>query len=378
MTWATCVENSITAFDSADWNRCFPSDPENWAFYRACEEAGPPGFSWHYAAVWENDRPIAVVPAFGTAYRLDTTLRGIWKPLTNQLYRLAPALLSMRLIALGSPVAEICHLGFAPEAPACDRPALLMRIVVALREFGAVNHYGLLGIKDAPSRDDDLWRSALLPSGFTRLPGLPTAVLDLPFSDFEAYLDSLSKATRKDMRRKLRTFKDIRVEQRRQIDDVVEQVSTLYGQTVAHSDLQFEYLPADYFRELLRSLAPEASIFLYWHDSELVAFNFVIETADRLIDKYIGMNYAVVPRFNLYFNSWLHNARYCIERGIPLYQSGQAFYEPKLRLGCRLQPNWQYFRHRNAAINAILRFVAKFVRLDRFDPAIASLVRDVA
>ncbi len=90
-------------------------------------------------------------------------------------------------------------------------------------------------------------------------------------------------------------------------------------------------------------------MFLYWHDGELVAFNFVIETADRLIDKYIGMNYAVVPRLNLYFNSWLHNVRYCIERGIPLYQSGQAFYGPKLRLGCRLQPNWHYFRHRNAA-----------------------------
>jgi Acetyltransferase (GNAT) domain len=378
VTWTTVIENSITAFDIADWNRCFPSDPENWAFYRACEEAGPPGFSWHYAAVRANGRPIAVVPAFGTEYRLDTTVRGVWKRIAKQFYRLAPALLSLRLIALGSPVAEICHLGFAPEAPAGDRTALLKSIVAALREFGAVNHYGLLGIKDAPSCDDDLWRSALLPSGFTRLPGLPTAVLDLPFSDFEAYLDSLSKATRKDMRRKLRPFKDIRVEQRRQIDDVVEQVSTLYAQTVAHSDLQFEYLPADYFRQLLRSLAPEASIFLYWHGGELVAFNFVIETNDRLIDKYIGMDYAVVPSFNLYFNSWLHNVRYCIERGIPLYQSGQAFYGPKLRLGCRLQPNWQYFRHRNAAINAILRFVAKFVRLDRFDPAIANLVRDAA
>ncbi len=85
-------------------------------------------------------------------------------------------------------------------------------------------------------------------------------MLDLPFGDFGSYLDSLSKATRKDMRRKLRAFKDIRIEQRRQIDDVVAQVVTLYEQTVARSDLQFEYLPADYFPQLLRSLAPEASV----------------------------------------------------------------------------------------------------------------------
>jgi hypothetical protein len=378
MTLTVSVENAIAAFDSADWNRCFPSDPENWAFYRACEQAGPPGFAWHYAAVWREGRPIAVAPAFGTEYRLDTTVQGTWKRISDPLYRLAPALLSLRLIALGSPVAEICHLGFAPEAGADDRPALLRRIIAALQEFGAAQRYGLFGVKDAPSRDESLWRDALLCGGFTRLPGLPTAVLDLPFGDFGAYLDSLSKATRKDMRRKLKAFKDIRVEQRRQIDDVVAQVSALYEQTVARSDLQFEYLPANYFPQLLRSLAPQASIFLYWHGGELIAFNLVIETADRLIDKYIGMNYAAVPRFNLYFNSWLHNVRYCIARGIPLYQTGQAFYAPKLRLGCRLQPNWHYFRHRNAAMNAILQVVAKFVRSDRFDPAIANLVRDAA
>ncbi|WP_448956114.1 GNAT family N-acetyltransferase [Labrys neptuniae] len=378
MTLTTVVETSITAFDSAEWDRCFPADPENWAFYHACEQAGPPGFTWYYATVRDNGRPIAVVPAFGTEYRIDTTMQGIGKRITNRLYQLLPALISLRLIALGSPIAEICHLGFAPEVAAHDRPALLKRIIAALHEFGAAKRYGLLGIKDAPSRDDGLWRSALLPSGFTRLPGLPTAVLDLPYADFEAYLASLSKATRKDMRRKLKAFSEIRVEQRREIDDVVGQVSALYEQTVAHSELQFERLPPDFFPQLLRSLAPEASIFLYWHGEELVAFNFVIETADRLIDKYIGMNYAVVPQFSLYFNSWLHNVRYCIERDIPLYQSGQAFYGPKLRLGCRLQPNWQYFRHRNAALNTILQFVAKFVRLDRFDPAIANLVKDAA
>lgn len=378
MTLTAVVENSIAAFDSADWNRCFPSDPENWAFYRACEEAGPPGFTWYYAAIRDNGRLVAVVPAFGTEYRLDTTVQGVLKRITNQIHRLLPALLSLRLIAFGSPVAEICHLGFAPEVPAYERPALLRRIVTALQEFGATKRYGLLGIKDAPARDDGLWRGALAPSGFTRLPGLPTAVLDLPYGSFDGYLESLSKATRKDMRRKLKAFKDIRVEQRRNIDHVVGEVSALYEQTVAHSDLQFEYLPPDYFPQLLRFLAPEASVFLYWHDDELVAFNFVIETADRLIDKYIGMNYAVVPKFNLYFNSWLHNVRYCIERGIPVYQSGQAFYGPKLRLGCRLQPNWQYFRHRNAAVNTILQVVAKFVRLDRFDPAIANLVKEAA
>jgi len=375
MTLQAVVETSITAFAPEDWDRCFPGDPENWAFYRACELAGPPGFEWYYAAILADGRPVALAPAFGTQYRLDTTVQGPMKQVTDRLYRLFPSLLSLRLLAMGSPVAEICHVGFAPEVNSSRQADLLARMVTGLQQFGRQRRYSLLGIKDAPSAADGLWANAMHQRGFTRLPGLPTAILDLPFHSFEDYLASLSRATRKDMRRKMKAFGEIRVEQRHAIDDVVDEVSRLYEETVAHSELQFEYLPADYFPQLLRSLAPQASIFLYWAQDKLVAFNFVIETEGRLIDKYIGMHYEAVPRYSLYFNSWLHNVRYCIERGIPRYQSGQAFYGPKLRLGCELQPNWQYFRHSNMAINAVLQLVARVVRLDHFDPAIAELVR---
>jgi predicted N-acyltransferase len=294
---------------------------------------------------------------------------------TNRLYRIAPSLLSLRLLAIGSPVAEICHLGFAPEVADDRKPWLLQLLVKKLQCFGSEQRYGLFGVKDAPSHETRLWETVLAPAGLTRLPGLPTAMLDLPYASIDDYLATLSRATRKDMRRKMKAFRTVRVEQRRAIDDVAHEVAALYEETVAHSDLKFEHLPPDYFGELLRQLTPDASIFLYWAGENLIAFNFVIEAEDRLIDKYIGINYSLVENYHPYFNSWLCNVRYCIARGIPTYQSGQAFYGPKLRLGCRLQANWQYFRHEHAGMNALLRLVAKFVRLDRFDPAIANLMK---
>jgi predicted N-acyltransferase len=378
MTVTAVVETTISALPAADWDRCFPGEPENWAFYRACERAGPPGFSWYYVAVRHDGRLIAVAPAFGTGYRLDTTVQGAWKRITSRLYRLAPALLTLRLLALGSPVAEICHLGFAPEVAEANKPDLLSRMLQTLQRFAVQQRYGLLGIKDASSADDTLWDDVLTPNGFTRLPGLPTALLDLPYRTLRDYLGSLSRATRKDMRRKAKAFEGVRIERRTSIEDVIGEVSRLYEETVAHSDLQFECLPPDYFQELLRSLTPNANVFLYWAENKLIAFNFVIEVGDRLIDKYIGMDYKVVKKYNTYFNTWLCNVIYCIDHGIPVYQSGQAFYGPKLRLGCRLQPNWQYFRHRNMAMNVILQLVARFVRLDRFDPAIGDIVKGVA
>ena len=376
MTTDVVVETSISAFSQQDWDRCFSDEPENWEFYKVCEQSGPPGFQWYFAAVVEDGRIIAVAPAFGTIYRLDTTVQGRLKRVTERLFQVMPALMSLRLLALGSPVAEICHLGFAPEVPGHRRSSLLDELLSSLRSFGLLHGYRLFGIKDAPACDAQVWNAAMEKQRFTRLPGMPTAVIDLPHSTFDDYLGSLSRATRKDMRRKMKTFAEIRIERRHHVDDVADRIAALYQQTMGRSDLQFENLPQSYFVEFVRRLSPWASMFLYWAEDELIAFNLVIEDQHRLIDKYIGMDYAVVHKYNLYFNTWLTNVRYCVERGIPTYQCGQAFYETKIRLGCRLLPNWMYFRHASVLLNGVLQVVARVVRLDRFDPAIADLVAD--
>lgn len=200
-------------------------------------------------------------------------------------------------------------------------------------------------------------------------------MLDLPYHSVDDYLASLSRATRKDQRRKMKALDDLRIERRRSIEDLAPDMAALYEQTVAHSDLAFEHLPPTYFEEVARQMSPRTCIVLYWSGNRLAAFNFLIESDGRLVDKYVGMDYEAVRRDNLYFNSWLVNVRYCIERGIPRYQSGQALYGPKLRLGCRLEANWQYFRHRNALLNGLLKLIARVVSLDHADPAIAELVK---
>jgi hypothetical protein len=116
---------------------------------------------------------------------------------------------------------------------------------------------------------------------------------------------------------------------------------------------------------------------LYWLGDTLVAFNLLLDAPGRVIDKEIGMRYDVARTYNLYFLSWMTNVRHCIARRIPVYQSGQGLYGPKLRLGSRLQPQWQYFRHRNPVINAILRLVSRVTRLDRSEPAIQAMLRSL-
>lgn len=376
MASVATIFTSIEDIGECGWNRCFPGEAENFAFYRACEEAGLPGFRFRYIAVVENDVVLAAVPAFLTQYRLDTTVQGPWKPLADVLTRTFPRLLTLDLAAIGSPVAEMCHLGFAPEIGTLERKRLVGLLLGGLERLAGTEGCGLVAVKDAPEVDIALWREALSPLGFQAMPGLPIGLLPVPPGGLDAYLATLGRMTRKDLRRKWKHRGRLRVEHRSQVDDVLDRIAALYEETVAHSDLQFEHLPPGYFAAVLRHMAPSARIVLYWADDELVAFNLLIQTKDRLVDKYIGMHYAAVKEYSLYYTSWLENVAWCSDHGIPVYQAGQGFYGPKVKLGCRLSPNWLYFRHRNRWINAVLRAVARIVSLDRFDPEIARLMAE--
>ncbi|MFX6815312.1 hypothetical protein ABTH42_19210, partial [Acinetobacter baumannii] len=81
------------------------------------EDAAIPGFELFYVTVRRNGRLVAAAPGFVTDYRLDTTVQGPVRRLTDVLYRVAPRLLSLRLISLGSPVTETASIGVAPGEP---------------------------------------------------------------------------------------------------------------------------------------------------------------------------------------------------------------------------------------------------------------------
>ena len=187
------------------------------------------------------------MPAFLTRYRLDTTVQGPLKSITEVLTRALPWLLTLDLAALGSPVTEVCHVGFAPDVPAERRVPLLQALLDGLEHLAEEERCGLMAVKDAAEADRGLWRPALEGRGFQAMPGLPTGLLAVPPGGIEGYLATLSRATRKDLRRKAKQRQRLRIEHRTNVDDVLDRIAALYAETVAHSDLEFEHLPPAYF-----------------------------------------------------------------------------------------------------------------------------------
>jgi hypothetical protein len=372
------VRSSISGIPRGEWDACFHGDPEGWAYYRAIEEAGLAAFTWAYFIARDNGRIVAVVPAFMTDYRLDTTLQGRWRTALHALLRPLKNLLTLRMLCLGSPLADKCHLGFVPGLVAGRRRAILELLLSNVEAFAAAQGIGLIAAKDVAGADlDHDTGAAFAASGFARLPSLPNTVLVLPPDGEPAYLRLLSHSARRDVRRKLKTANMVRIEERHGRDalTLVPEFFGLYdGQRNRSSEHfeQFENLTPEYFRQVLVEQGDAAVVFLYFHDERLVAFNLCFHTGQLFIDKFIGFEPSLSRALNLYVLSWMANVRYCLAHGIPLLQAGQTSYAMKLRLGASLRPNWNLFRHRNAVLNAVLRLAAPMLAADRHDDDLAN------
>lgn len=373
----TVTTRTVQGVPRAEWDACFPGDPEGWAYYRALEESRLVDFSWVYFVAREGGRVVAALPAFATPYRLDTTIQGRWKRALHPLLRHVGNLFTLRVLCLGSPLADKCHIGFAPDVAHARRREILQQLLASVDAFSAEHGIGLVAAKDVADVDlEDGVSDAFGAAGFARLASLPNTVLTLPQGDADAYLGSLSPAARRDVRRKLKSADLVRLERRngREALDLVPEIFRLYdGQcdrSGVHFD-QFEKLTPDYFQHVLMELDQAALVSLYFHHERLLAFNLCYHSGRLFIDKFIGFKPPLSRALNLYVVSWMANVRYCYARGIPFLQTGQTAYAMKLHLGARLQPNWIFFRHRNPVLHAALRLASPMLAADRYDEDLA-------
>jgi predicted N-acyltransferase len=363
----TTAHATIDAFAAADWNRLFPHELEDHAYLRAIERADLAGFRYLYFAVHDNGQLLAAAPAFVTDYRLDTTMDGGLRRVAGALAHVFPRLLQIPMLALGSPVTERCRVGFAPGATPTQRIAWLDAILAQMETVAATEQLGMLAIKDAAA-DEPAWRTVCPRHGLRALPGLPGATLDLPWRNVDGYIATLGAATRKDLRRKQRAGANLRIEWRHDLAGIADDVQRLYLQTLAHAEWSFEKLTPAYFGNVLAALPGRAYCVTYTEDDRLVAFNLVLRDANRLLDKFLGMDYTAMDRYHLYHVSWLENIRYCIKHGLGVYESGQGLQHEKVRLGSTLHANTLWYRHRNHFVDGVFARFEQLARLDRLEP----------
>lgn len=347
------------------WQKALQRRAKDHRFYEIVEQTLASGFEHHYVLLEDQTGQVrAVQPVFFVRQNLVEGVPAL-RAIVETIRRAFPRFLTMRLLMVGCAAGE-GHLGVCREE---DEPWVVAALGSILPMYARRCGASLVVFKDFRSSYRRALQS-LASNGYTRVPSMPMTQLSLPYKDFDEYLNSLSKATRKDLRRKFRRAENavpLTLEVVSDASAVVDEIYPLYLQVQERSPLKFETLTKGYFCELGRRMPERVRFFLWRQHGRIVAFSLCLVHDGTIYDDYLGLDYSVALDLHLYFISFRDVIRWSIEQGLQYYRSSPLNYEPKLHLGCELMPLDLYVMHTSPWLNRVFPPLLKLLEPTRHD-----------
>jgi hypothetical protein len=307
----------------------------------------------------------AEIIGFVTRFDLTTTLDPPVKRILQKVPLLARAASTIRprTLFVGTTVSE-----YLPLAVGADADGIVGAVLEEMGRQGAA----LAIFKDVP-RQSPLFgaepnraaaelAAACRRQGFEIVSGQALAYVPIDFASEDDYLAKLSRARRKDLRRKLRRRALLEVRELRTgdaafaDDGFVDQLFRLYQNVYDQSLIHFDELSKEFFRTVLRQ--DGGIVFLYSRSGELIGYNLCFVHGERLVDKYVGFVYPQARDENLYFVSWFQNLDWARRHGMKDYVAGWTDPEVKSALGAR----FTFTDHAVYARSRLLRFALRRLR----------------
>ena len=370
---------TAAALPEALWAGCFPPPHEGRWWYETLERSGlDEQFTFFYGLVAEErtGRPVGIAPAFAADVPLEELAPDQFQPLLRVAKRLAPTLLRQRTLFVGSPCVDEGRVGFIPGV---DRRGGLLAVQTALerkaKEIGA----SMIVWKDCPgeSAEDFDWLARR--RRLFGVPSLPGAVASLPTARKEDYFAALKGSRRHNLKKKLRLGR-----QRAELDAAIvtrpdartlDEMFGLFWQTYQRSANKFERLDRAFF-EHVAVHAPTRFVTLRERaGGELVAFALCFAMGERLVNKFVGLDYARPREWLLYFRLWEATLDHALSGGFAAISSGQLAYLIKIEMGHELVPLDNYCQHRNPALHQLYRFTARTITWASLDAGLASFLK---
>jgi Acetyltransferase (GNAT) domain len=371
----------VGAISQDDWNALFPGDPEAWTFYLAGDRAPPPGFTLGAISVRHDGRLLAAAPLFRTVYRFDTSFQGRMRRIGDWLYQRLPALVSMRVMGLGSPLCDHCHVGFAAGLTEVQRDEALAALLDGLAAHAKREKAPLLAAKALTTPQVEALEKVFKQREFTRVTSLPVVMLNLPYRNEAHYFASLKPSTASYLKRKFRPMDKLRIEYRDTVDGLEAEINALYKATLAQSPVDygdFGHVHPDYFKQILAAMGDKARLMLCWQGDDLLSFQLYVVGERDIVAKCIGMRYPQAKELNLYFINWLMMIRDALARDKGRICMGGTTFQTKLLFGGLIEKRWIYFRFRNPIHNAILPWLAPAFDFEKNDPELQALAAQQA
>ena len=351
------------------WHEAFRDKCKDHRFYELIDTTLENDFDNFFLVLEDTDREVrAIQPLFFVRQNLTEGVTGPLRAAIDRIRKKFPRFLTMKTLMVGCAAGEghlgVCH----PEDAAWVAEALHS----CLKDFARQAHVPLIVLKDFSARYREPL-SSFSRNGYTRIASMPMTRLSLNYDDFEEFLASLGKATRKNLRRKFRQTAlsaPIWCEVLTDVTDVIDELYPLYLQVHARSKMHFEKLTPGYFCGLGREMADRTRFFVWRQEGKAIAFSVCFVHDGTIYDDYLGLDYRVAFDLHLYFYTLRDIISWALAHGLHSYCSSPLNYDPKLHLGCELVPLDLYVMYTGAWLNPIFRHALRFLQPTRHDPVL--------
>ena len=206
-------------------------------------------------------------------------------------------------------------------------------------------------------------------NNFIILSGQALAYLPIDFTTMEEYLQKFTSNRRNNFRRKMKVGATITVSRipcgdSFFTDAMLECFYTLYLGTYEHSDIHFDKLSPEFFRQVLQ-VSKDGFVVVYKHAEKIIGFNVCYIVGDVLVDKFRGSLYPESYDVALFFNLFFENIRYCLEHGLKTYIIGWTAPRAKAYLGCQFTYTYHAVYIKNPVIRSVLSFFQSYFEGDK-------------
>ena len=351
------------------WARGFSDTPKDFQYYELVEQTMGSAFEYRYLAVFDQtNRPVALQPLVLTTQDLAVSASEALVRFVAKLRTLWPRFCQSRMALAGCLVGE-------GETGAIESLEVAIPLVAeALEKYARGQGISLVAFKDFSTKMRHAF-SYLSRSGYSRLAGFPPLTLELNFASFDEYMAmQLSRATRKNLRRKFRAADDasppLALEVWTDAEQIIDEIYPLYLAVAQTSAIRFEVFTREYFLEAGRCGPGKFRYFIWRQASRAVAFSFCTIWNGTLYDNDIGLDYAVAYELNLYYVTFRDLLNWALSNGLRRYASAPFNYDPKLRLRLQLQPVDVYVKHTSPWLNPLIKVLALLFEPARTDPVL--------
>lgn len=332
-------------------------------FLRAVERSMSDDCRIWYVLLLDGDRPVA--SACLCHYQVDGAVLGSpWmKRMALRVRKRIPRFLLLPILFCGLPVScGQSHLRFADDA---DKAAVLRALDRLMRELARDPEAWLLIYKEFDrGTADDL--SAL---GYRRADSLPMNGFESRFESFDGFRRALRSHYRYKLNRSRRKFACVGLETLYPHGDEIldlytDRVHALYEAVVDRAAYKLEVLPRTFFCELVRQLPEHVRFMAVRLHGRIIGFSWGLLTPGHYQNMFIGLDYSLNSRFDLYFNVMARNVDFAMRQGVDDVLLGQTADDFKSRLGCDQRDLYIYA----APTNRIVALVMKLFFVSFFPP----------